>query len=270
MGGEPTFVSIDDFDGPEWNTAAVGRTKRARAETLIRRLRALRARRLPALRPGQMVSRREPAALGLRALLAQGRRADLAGPRADRRRRGARGGERRGRCRRSPAKSPRASASSPTTSSPPTRTRPIGCWRERAAGQRRSLRPEDRRSRRARAHGAHLRARPVAPTGYVLPVQRWNAAAKPALALRALAAPARQAVSRARRFAGRLAPAAEVAALRHAVGLSLRHEQDPMEPRGRIAGAACSFAQVAHAPARRRAADASRTVRRRRRGAHRA
>ena len=39
MGGEPTFISIDDRSGAEWHTAAVGPTKRALADTLIRRLR---------------------------------------------------------------------------------------------------------------------------------------------------------------------------------------------------------------------------------------
>ncbi|ARO13697.1 transglutaminase [Ketogulonicigenium robustum] len=38
MGGEPTFVSVDDFEAPEWNTGAVGSTKRVLADELIRRL----------------------------------------------------------------------------------------------------------------------------------------------------------------------------------------------------------------------------------------
>jgi len=38
MGGEPTFVSIDDMDSAQWNTAALGVHKRERAEVLLRRL----------------------------------------------------------------------------------------------------------------------------------------------------------------------------------------------------------------------------------------
>jgi uncharacterized protein (DUF2126 family)/transglutaminase-like putative cysteine protease len=39
MGGEPTFVSIDDMDGAEWNIAALGTNKRKLAGSLIKRLR---------------------------------------------------------------------------------------------------------------------------------------------------------------------------------------------------------------------------------------
>ncbi len=39
MGGEPTFVSIDDMEGAEWNTAAVGENKRRLSEELLLKLR---------------------------------------------------------------------------------------------------------------------------------------------------------------------------------------------------------------------------------------
>lgn len=40
MGGEPTFVSIDDMEGPEWNTTALSPAKRLLAERLFERLAA--------------------------------------------------------------------------------------------------------------------------------------------------------------------------------------------------------------------------------------
>jgi uncharacterized protein (DUF2126 family)/transglutaminase-like putative cysteine protease len=39
MGGEPTFVSIDDPDGPEWNFTAVSPAKRVLSDKLLKRLR---------------------------------------------------------------------------------------------------------------------------------------------------------------------------------------------------------------------------------------
>lgn len=38
MGGEPTFVSIDDMEGDEWNISAMGPMKRGLGDTLLRRL----------------------------------------------------------------------------------------------------------------------------------------------------------------------------------------------------------------------------------------
>ena len=39
MGGEPTFVSADDRESPEWTVAALGEKKRVLADELTRRLR---------------------------------------------------------------------------------------------------------------------------------------------------------------------------------------------------------------------------------------
>ena len=72
MGGEPTFVAVDDMDAPEWNVDADGEDKRARAAALARRLLAKEARPRcgRASRPGQVVSGRTVAPLGDRPELA--------------------------------------------------------------------------------------------------------------------------------------------------------------------------------------------------------
>ena len=69
MGGEPTFVSIDDMESEQWNTDADGPHKRELATDLARRLRErLRPRRRRPACPGQVVPGRAAAALADRAL----------------------------------------------------------------------------------------------------------------------------------------------------------------------------------------------------------
>ena len=78
MGGEPTFVSIDDADGAEWTTSAFGPNKRKLSVDLFLKLTNRFASGAPApFRARQMVSRRTAAPLGARLLLAQGWRSDL-------------------------------------------------------------------------------------------------------------------------------------------------------------------------------------------------
>ena len=148
--------------GMEHRRRSAARKSRAR-EDLIRRLaRTLRAGRLPAFRPGQMVSRRESAALGVLALLAQGRATDLGSAGADRRR------EVKGRS--TDADAERLAGEIATRLGlghrlrhPRLRRRALlAAQGTGVARQRRPARSQDRRPRRARAHGAHVRSRPVA------------------------------------------------------------------------------------------------------------
>ena len=85
MGGEPTFVSIDDPDGEEWNTTALGPNKKQTGGGSVSSdSKALRRAGSGSFRSRQVVSGRAAAALVAQLLLAQGWRTDLAERVADR------------------------------------------------------------------------------------------------------------------------------------------------------------------------------------------
>ena len=161
MGGEPTFVSIDDRDGEEWNHAALGPTKRPLAEALLQRLVARgRARRTAALRNGQVVSGRVAAALGAQRVLAPRRRSDLARSEAHREHRGA--ARTRTRRRAALRRDARQKTGRRSAARGAGLRRPLALPARRGAspGQRRSGRQQARRSRDARTAAPRLRARP--------------------------------------------------------------------------------------------------------------
>ena len=79
MGGEPTFVSVDDYQSPEWTDAALGADKRALADELVRRLRERFAPQgLLHYGLGKWYPGEADAALGVLALLAARRQAAVA------------------------------------------------------------------------------------------------------------------------------------------------------------------------------------------------
>src|SRR5450759_3630878 len=180
-----------------------GRTDQARVGGQIDPpvARAFRAAWLSALRAGQMVFRRKSAALGLRAVLAQGRRVDLDRSGADRE------GRWPTRC------DYRAGGTLHRRYSLASRHRRricaaglrgfglLGSERVRTAAQCRSVRSQDRRPRNARAHGADLRAWLVESIRLCVAGSMVERGVEgPPLEERKVAAAARQTLSGAGRF----------------------------------------------------------------------
>ena len=88
MGGEPTFIAVDNADDPQWNTDAVGEDKRVRSNMMLMRLREKYGfGAMLHYGQGKMVSRRIAATLGADMLVAARWATGLARSSVDRRRR---------------------------------------------------------------------------------------------------------------------------------------------------------------------------------------
>ena len=211
---------------------------------------SLRTRWPLTFRAGQMVSGREPAALGVRALLAQGRRADLEEFRPDRQgRRAARIRDRRCRafCRRDGEETRRR-----------LRVHHAGVRRpfalvaegSRPAAQRRSQRFQTVRSGRALAHGAGVRSGAQRAQGFraadpALERRCRSGAIFLTLAQRALEVAARQSVPDAGRFPAGLAAADRLIAAYSGGGISLHRRAGSAGAARSLAGASLAGWSVA-------------------------
>ncbi len=229
MGGEPTFVSIDDFEAGEWNTDAVGPTKRGLADQLIRRL---RDRFAPGgflhygqgkWYPGETLPRWTFSLYWRRDgkpiwsdpdLIAEETAATKAGP-----------AEAETLLQTMAAElGVEAEMVTAAYEDPAEWIVKEGNLPENVTPENSKLKDPEERHRIARVFERGL----TKPSGYVLPIQRWQAQGlRPALALRALEAAARASVPRARRQPGRLPPAARHAAPRPALAIPLYQHRRP-------------------------------------------
>ena len=211
MGGEPTFVSIDDYQSAEWNTAALGPTKRMRADELIRRLRDRFAPGgLLHYGQGKWYPGRAAAALGVRRCTGARDGEPIWRERGSDRARGAGADADRRRCAALHRRHCGAARHHGRVRAAGLR----GSGRTDAQG-RRSCRPISIRAiprstirTSAPASCASSSSTLRQPAGYVLPVQRWTAQAKPGWLSEVWQTRRGRLVSGAGRFAARLPPAA--------------------------------------------------------------